>query len=151
MKPNVSSVYRIMHFISFLSFLWIYLINRFSENVVPPFIHWCQLSPNTPSVRWITHNHKHSTYLYCWWSLVLLVLAMKRSASFSRLREYSISISAFFRKKSWRSCRSWTLISVCCSIHFCCSTSWARISAPRQGKKSIKTFWEICTNLEFIS
>ena len=69
-----------------------------------------------------------SPYLYCWWSLVLRVLAMKRSASFSRFLEYSISISDFFRKKSWRSCSSWTLMSVCWSRHFCCSTSWARIS-----------------------
>lgn len=77
----------------------------------------------------------HITHLYCWWSLVLLVLAMKRSASFSKLREYSISISDFLRKKSWRSCRSWTLISVCCSRHFCCSTSWARISGEKTNKQ----------------
>lgn len=98
-----------------------------------------RVNHQTHSVRWITHKNKHSTHLYCWWSLVLLVLAMKRSASFSRLREYSISISDFLRKKSWRSCRSWTLISVCCSRHFCCSTSWARISAHRQ-KKNISQY-----------
>lgn len=68
------------------------------------------------------------SYLYCWWSLVLLVFAMNLSASFSRFREYSISISDFLRKKSCRSWRSCTLISVCCSRHFCCSMSWARIS-----------------------
>ncbi len=84
----------------------------------------------------LNSNHKRvasikHTHLYCWWSLVLLVLAMKRSASFSRLREYSISISDFLRKKSWRSWRSWTLMSVCCSRHFCCSTSWARISEQK--------------------
>jgi len=76
-----------------------------------------------------THAHTTSTHLYCWWSLVLRVLAINRSASFSKLREYSLSISAFFLKKSCRSWRSWTLMSVCCSRHFCCSTNWDRISA----------------------
>lgn len=79
--------------------------------------------------RWIWAR---LSYLYCWWSLVLLVFAMNLSANFSRFREYSVSISAFFRKKSCRSCRSWTRISVCCSRHFCCSTSWARISKERR-------------------
>lgn len=77
-------------------------------------------------------------YLYCWWSLVLRVLAMKRSASFSRFLEYSISISDFFLKKSWRSCSSWTLMSVCWSKHFCCSTSCARISGGTQVCKWIR-------------
>lgn len=77
-------------------------------------------------------------YLYCWWSLVLRVFAMKRSASFSRFLEYSISISDFFLKKSWRSCSSWTLMSVCWSKHFCCSTSWARISGGTQVSKRIR-------------
>lgn len=57
---------------------------------------------------------------------------MNLSANFSRFREYSISISDFLRKKSCRSWRSCTLISVCCSRHFCCSTSWARISKKRR-------------------
>lgn len=56
---------------------------------------------------------------------------MNLSANFSRFREYSISISDFLRKKSCRSWRSCTLISVCCSRHFCCSMSWARISNER--------------------
>lgn len=75
-----------------------------------------------------TRPRRTCTYLYCWWSLVLRVLAMNLSASFSRFLEYSISISDFFLKKSCRSWRSCTLISVCWSRHFCCSTSWARIS-----------------------
>lgn len=57
---------------------------------------------------------------------------MNLSANFSRFREYSISISDFLRKKSCRSWRSCTLISVCCSRHFCCSMSWARISNKRR-------------------
>lgn len=77
-------------------------------------------------------------YLYCWWSLVLRVFAIKRSASFSRFLEYSVSISAFFLKKSWRSCSSWTRISVCWSRHFCCSTSWARISAETQDGENMQ-------------
>lgn len=77
-------------------------------------------------------------YLYCWWSLVLRVFAMKRSASFSRFLEYSISISDFFLKKSWRSCSSWTLMSVCWSKHFCCSTSWARISGGTPARKQVR-------------
>lgn len=56
---------------------------------------------------------------------------MNLSANFSKFREYSISISDFLRKKSCRSWRSCTLISVCCSRHFCCSMSWARISNER--------------------
>lgn len=85
------------------------------------------------------NKQQESLYLYCWWSLVLRVFAMKRSASFSRFLEYSISISAFFLKKSWRSCSSWTLISVCWSRHFCCSTSCARISEKtREESKQIR-------------
>lgn len=78
-----------------------------------------------------TRPRRTCTYLYCWWSLVLRVLAMNLSASFSRFLEYSVSISAFFLKKSCRSCSSCTLISVCCSRHRCCSTSWARTSTHR--------------------
>lgn len=91
--------------------------------------------------RWHHEQTKTaSPHLYCWWSLVLRVFAIKRSASFSRFLEYSISISAFFLKKSWRSCSSWTLISVCWSRHFCCSTSWARISEEtQQVNKQVRT------------
>lgn len=71
---------------------------------------------------------RNSTYLN-WCSLELRILEEKRSASFSRLREYSSSISAFLRKNSCRSCSSCRRDSDCCSRHFSCSTSCVRISA----------------------
>ena len=94
---------------------------------------------NTYSMSY-AHTHT-SSYLYCWWSLVLRVLAMNLSASFSRFLEYSVSISAFFLKKSCRSCSSCTLISVCCSKHRCCSTSWARTSTHRYTYNQIYTVY----------
>lgn len=99
------------------------------KNLSPREMMQSRLSP------WEQEPESSLPYLYCWWSLVLLVLAMNLSASFSRFREYSVSISAFFRKKSCRSWSSWTRISVCCSRHFCCSTSWARISKERRGRE----------------
>lgn len=97
-----------------------------------------KLCPNPQNKSKPNWTRLTDAYLYCWWSLVLRVFAMKRSASFSRFLEYSISISDFFLKKSWRSCSSWTLMSVCWSKHFCCSTSWARISGRTQGRKQIR-------------
>lgn len=58
-----------------------------------------------------------------WCSLELRILEENRSASFSRLLEYSSSISAFLRKNSCRSCSSCRRDSDCCSRHLNCSTS----------------------------
>lgn len=69
-----------------------------------------------------------------WCSLELRILEEKRSASFSRLLEYSSSISAFLRKNSCRSCSSCRRDSDCCSRHLNCSTSWVRISARTQKR-----------------
>ena len=97
------------------------------------------LDPGTQTQSQTQTRPRHTcTYLYCWWSLVLRVFAMKRSASFSRFLEYSISISDFFLKKSCRSWRSCTLISVCWSRHFCCSTSWARISEDTDRHNQVR-------------
>lgn len=63
-----------------------------------------------------------------WCSRELRILEEKRSASFSRLREYSSSISAFLRKNSCKSCSSCSRDSDCCSRHLNCSTSCVRIS-----------------------
>lgn len=81
-----------------------------------------------PSPRTLAPSHLN------WCSRELRILEENRSASFSRLREYSSSISAFRRKNSWRSCSSCSLDSDCCSKHLNCSTSCVRISAGR-GKE----------------
>jgi len=75
------------------------------------------------------------TYLNCWCSLELRILEENLSASFSKLREYSSSISALRRKNSCRSCSSWMRDSDCCSKHLNCSTSWLRISVHQNTKE----------------
>lgn len=76
------------------------------------------------------------TYLNCWCSLELRILEENLSASFSKLREYSSSISALRRKNSCRSCSSWIRDSDCCSKHLNCSTSWLRISVHQNNKQN---------------
>ena len=76
------------------------------------------------------------TYLNCWCSLELRILEENLSASFSKLREYSSSISALRRKNSCRSCSSWIRDSDCCSKHLNCSTSWLRISVNQNTKQN---------------
>lgn len=78
--------------------------------VMPTYLNWCSREPR--------------------------ILEEKRSASFSRLREYSSSISAFLRKNSCRSCSSCRRDSDCCSRHLNCSTSCVRISGDTQGRKN---------------
>lgn len=75
------------------------------------------------------------THLNCWCSLELRILEENLSASFSKLREYSSSISALRRKNSCRSCSSWIRDSDCCSKHLNCSTSWLRISVHQKTRQ----------------
>lgn len=75
------------------------------------------------------------THLNCWCSLELRILEENLSASFSKLREYSSSISALRRKNSCRSCSSWIRESDCCSKHLNCSTSWLRISVHQNTRE----------------
>ncbi len=75
------------------------------------------------------------THLNCWCSLELRILEENLSASFSKLREYSSSISALRRKNSCRSCSSWIRDSDCCSKHLNCSTSWLRISVHQSTRQ----------------
>lgn len=96
---------------------------------LPPFSFAVNLPPTPshclPSPRPLAPSHLN------WCSRELRILEENRSASFSRLREYSSSISAFRRKNSWRSCSSCSRDSDCCSKHLNCSTSCVRISAGR--------------------
>ena len=78
---------------------------------------------------------RRDTHLNCWCSLELRILEENLSASFSKLREYSSSISALRRKNSCRSCSSWIRDSDCCSKHLNCSTSWLRISVHQNTKQ----------------
>ena len=75
------------------------------------------------------------THLNCWCSLELRILEENLSASLSKLREYSSSISALRRKNSCRSCSSWIRDSDCCSKHLNCSTSWLRISVHQKRRQ----------------
>lgn len=78
-----------------------------------------------------------ATHLNSWCSLELRILEENLSASLSKLREYSSSISALRRKNSCRSCSSWMRDSDCCSKHLNCSTSWLRISAHWKSRREV--------------
>lgn len=78
-----------------------------------------------------------ATHLNSWCSLELRILEENLSASLSKLREYSSSISALRRKNSCRSCSSWMRDSDCCSKHLNCSTSWLRISGHWKNRREM--------------
>lgn len=78
-----------------------------------------------------------ATHLNSWCSLELRILEENLSASLSKLREYSSSISALRRKNSCRSCSSWMRDSDCCSKHLNCSTSWLRISGHWKNRREV--------------
>lgn len=78
-----------------------------------------------------------ATHLNSWCSLELRILEENLSASLSKLREYSSSISALRRKNSCRSCSSWMRDSDCCSKHLNCSTSWLRISGHWKSRREV--------------
>lgn len=96
------------------------------------------MSFNTTSVEASISSANEATretHLNCWCSLELRILDENLSANFSKLREYSSSISALRRKNSCRSCSSWIRDSDCCSKHLNCSTSWLRISVHQNRKQ----------------
>ena len=84
-----------------------------------------------------SQGYQGGTHLNCWCSLELLIFEENLSASLSKLREYSSSISALRRKNSCRSCSSWMRDSDCCSKHLNCSTSWLRISEHQKNETEI--------------
>lgn len=107
-----------------------------SSESLPPFS-LATNCPPTPALPPITPHPWPLSHLN-WCSRELRILEEKRSASFSRLREYSSSISAFLRKNSWRSCSSCSRDSDCCSRHLNCSTSCVRISTGRGKERGIR-------------
>lgn len=100
---------------------------------------WLIVSANSPPAQGhLPSQNPQPTSHLNWCSRELRILEEKRSASFSRLREYSNSISAFLRKNSCKSCSSCSRDSDCCSRHLNCSTSCMRISAGSKELMSIR-------------
>lgn len=93
---------------------------------------------HSSGLRW---SAERETHLNCWCSLEQRILEENLSANFSKLREYSSSISALRRKNSCRSCSSWIRDSDCCSKHLNCSTSWLRISGYQEKEETIFRIW----------
>lgn len=101
---------------------------------------------NPPAQGHLPSQDPQPTSHLNWCSRELRILEEKRSASFSRLREYSSSISAFLRKNSCKSCNSCSRDSDCCSRHLNCSTSCVRISVGGKDLTIRQWHWTAVTH-----